>query len=162
MTQFAFCTGVIIFVNFWKPLETPFANNMATLDEVTIMLILYCLMHFTSYVDNPYLRSDWGIAYITFLCIFTSIHMVFIISELCHSLKLRIKYAYNWRHVLKAKYTAKARDLCAKVRDKCCKKKNEEKPILDQAIEEYDSEDYYDEEEEKEAPIVEVESLDKS
>jgi len=98
MCQFFFSVGFVIYLSLYRPLETRFSNNMAVLDEVVITFVLYVLMHFTDYQTDPYLRSDFGVAYITILCVFTGIHMVFIIFELAHSLKLRIMYAWHWRH----------------------------------------------------------------
>ena len=99
---------------------------MQTYNEFNIILILYCLMHFTDFVNDPGMRNTWGGVYITVLLIFTMVHFIFIGIDTCHNYKLRIKQFWMHRAILIPRYKARIRYYWQLVRLKCkncCKKK---------------------------------------
>ena len=95
--QYVISVGLVIIIRYLKPLDSRFANNIATFNECFIVLILYTLMYFTEFVKSPVIRNEWGSVYISILFIFTFIHFSFIIYESVRSSFLRMRYYWRWR-----------------------------------------------------------------
>jgi len=149
--QFVFSVGMMILMQLCKPLEGGFENNMATLNEVTILMILYMLMYFSDFLDDPTWRQDFGVTYILILCAYSAIHLFFIYWQSGRSLFIRARYAWNWRRQIWWKLKARFNACTEKIREKfrCCNKVEVGKGDLDVIEEEseYDSEEEEEEDE---------------
>ena len=55
---------MVIYVQWYKPYETNFANNMETFNEATILMLNYYLFCFTDFVPIATIRNDLGVYYI--------------------------------------------------------------------------------------------------
>ena len=73
VNQFAFSITMIIYLVHVEFLETPFAIKMEVFNECTIIMLLYGLMLFTTYVPDPMVRYRFGWTYI-----FVSLSNIFI------------------------------------------------------------------------------------
>jgi len=124
--QYITSIGYIIFIQYCSPLEGRFNNNIQTFNECTIIFILYCLMHFTDFVNDPGTRNSFGSLYIVVLIIFTIVHFYFICMDTCRNFKLRIMQFWMHREILIPRYKARARyywQLARNMCKNCCKKK---------------------------------------
>ena len=52
-----------IYLQWFKPLESNFANNIETFNEVTTIVLTYFLLCFSDFVPEPETRSELGIHY---------------------------------------------------------------------------------------------------
>ena len=56
--------GMMIFLQWYKPLDSKQAVNVETFNECTMLLLTYHLICFTDFVPDPAMRSDLGLSYI--------------------------------------------------------------------------------------------------
>ena len=88
------CTGVIIVLQWSRPLESNFANNIETLNEVASLFALYHFMCFSKFIPEPSVRYDCGKAFIVLLCIYLFIHFTILFADVLKRVinKVRKKY----------------------------------------------------------------------
>ena len=51
---------MVVFLQWYKPMESRFANNVETFNECTILVLTYFLFCFTDYVPESEMRSELG------------------------------------------------------------------------------------------------------
>ena len=85
--------GMVIFIQWFKPLNSEFANNMETFNECTMICMNYLLMCFTNFVPEAETRSEIGFVYIGLSMNNILFHFIFMIvsSLIATRLKLRSK-----------------------------------------------------------------------
>ena len=81
-------TWIIIFVGWFRPLESNFANNMELFTEVVTMFTLYLNMCFTDFVGEPATRSALGWVCISIVSFFASVQILFLIADTCKQSRL--------------------------------------------------------------------------
>ena len=77
-------------------MESPFANRLATFNEVVIILFLYTMMYFSDFLTNPVWRDSFGKVYIVVLCLYIIVHLVLLCFDSFRILYSRSRYVYNW------------------------------------------------------------------
>ena len=55
---------MMIFLQWARPLDSAFANNIETFNEVVTLLVIYLLMCFSDFVISPETRNDCGKVFI--------------------------------------------------------------------------------------------------
>ena len=56
---------------------------METFSEVTTILVLYTMMCFTDFVEDPLMRNKCGKIFIGVTCVYAAVHIVFLLLNLC-------------------------------------------------------------------------------
>ena len=64
-TQNFTALGMVIFLQWYLPLESKFASHVETFNEFTMLMLTYLLMCFTDFVPDALMRSTLGLAYIS-------------------------------------------------------------------------------------------------
>ena len=72
--QFAVSTIMIIFLQWFRPLDTKFANKIETFNEVSNVVTFYILMCFSDYVGKADTRSTCGVYFIVYMSLFIAVH----------------------------------------------------------------------------------------
>ena len=78
---------MIIFIQWYAPYESKYANNMETFNEFTIVLLNYLLMCFSDFVPSASTRHDIGFFYISIGLGNISVHVLIIIGALFVALR---------------------------------------------------------------------------
>ena len=89
--------GMIMLLQWHRPLESRFANWLETFNEVMTLLVLYTVMCFSDYVTDPELRNWLGFAFIAFVCFQALVHMAIMFYDVYYSLRLLAKRYHNRR-----------------------------------------------------------------
>ena len=74
--------GVIILIMWYRPLDSKFANNIETFNEVVTCWTLYLMMLFSDYVPKAEDRNTFGIAFIVVLCGYAGVHFTFLFLDM--------------------------------------------------------------------------------
>ena len=64
-TQNFTALGMVIFLQWYLPLESRFASHVETFNEFTMLMLTYLLMCFSDFVPDTQMRSDIGLAYVS-------------------------------------------------------------------------------------------------
>lgn len=72
--------GLIIMLQWWKPMGGSYPNNLETINEIAILLLLYTLLLFSDFIVEPQTRQSCGIVYIVFVCMFAIEHLSLMIN----------------------------------------------------------------------------------
>ena len=75
---------MVIYLRWYKPMESPLTNMMETFNECTTIFLLYCLMCFTDFVPDEETRSKIGLFYIGVNLFHILVHLVFLALATCH------------------------------------------------------------------------------
>ena len=75
---------MVIYLRWYKPMESPLANRMETFNECTTIFLIYCLMCFTDFVPDEETRSKIGLFYIGVNLFHILVHLVFLALATCH------------------------------------------------------------------------------
>ena len=67
---------MVIYLLWYKPLESPIANKIEVMNECTIIVLIYCLMCFTDFVPSPETRSKIGLWYMGISITNVSVHLI--------------------------------------------------------------------------------------
>ena len=86
--QFLASTCLVIFIQWARPLESRFANNMETINEVVTVILQYCLMYFSNFMPDDKLRHDLGYVYLAVVCLHVIFHMSIMMFSSCKNLRL--------------------------------------------------------------------------
>ena len=94
---------IVIYLQWYKPLESRFANNIETFNEMTALALTYFLFCFTDFVPEPETRNDLGsyYNYVSFSNI--GVHIVIMLSVSFSQVKLSCRKRY---YAKKAKMAA--------------------------------------------------------
>lgn len=84
-----------------RPLDSNYANNLETFNEVTSVFILYTLMLFTDYINDPIMRSSIGTIYIGIIMVFALCHLTPLFYDVIKQIYWRIKRFSIKRYVQK-------------------------------------------------------------
>ena len=76
--QFATSLALLMILQLGQPMESRFANNMETFNEVITLCILYLLMTFSDFVPDPQTRNESGKAFIAVVCVYGAVHFWFL------------------------------------------------------------------------------------
>ena len=90
---------IVIYLQWYKPLETKYLNDIETFNEVTALVLTYFLFCFTDFVPEPEMRNNLGSYYnyvsfsnigvhISFMLITSIISIRVSIRARCHKRKL--------------------------------------------------------------------------
>ena len=71
---------LIIMLQWWKPMGGSYPNNLETINEIAILLLLYTLLLFSDFIVEPQTRQSCGIVYIVFVCMFAIEHLSLMIN----------------------------------------------------------------------------------
>ena len=84
---------------------------METFSEVTTILVLYCMMCFTDYVEDPLIRNNYcGKVFIGIVSFYAFVHIVFLMLNLCSQIKTAIRSWYYARRNRKLREKAARRN----------------------------------------------------
>jgi len=86
---------LIVYLLFFKPLESPFAVRMEIMNECTILSLTYMLMCFSEFVPEAVTRSVIGYFYIGVTVANILIHLIFLVLASRQKLRLVCK-KYRW------------------------------------------------------------------
>ena len=131
---------MIIFLQWYRPLKTNFANNMETFNEVGNLFTLYLLMSFSDFVPDAETRNKIGLFFIVYLSFFALVHICILIKNSLGNIKdwLKKKCGHNHRcrKILSWSPIRKLRSrLYQLICVKCCGSKNSD-PISNNAKQE--------------------------
>ena len=68
---------MIIYLQWWRPLDSEFANRMEKMNEVTLLLLAYILFCFSDFVPDADMRANLGFWYIGTSLANIAIHLLF-------------------------------------------------------------------------------------
>ena len=85
--------GFILDVN---PLESPFANQVEFMNELTILILTYGQLHFTDYMPEPESRRIVGVLYIAVILLNVGVHLIILISDTSIKGKFVLRRCYFW------------------------------------------------------------------
>ena len=101
--------AVMILLAIVKPLSDQKANWIEIYNCVTLLFMSYCLLTFTSFVNNPDTKYQIGF-FVVFLTVQSLVINIYLVSQdpgrVC---KLRCKNRWTRRHSIKRKYILKAK-----------------------------------------------------
>ena len=102
MIQMSVSLLVACYLGDFKPMDSPFANRIEVMNELTIVVLTYGQMHFTEHIPEPENRNGLGYVYIGVILANTSVHLVILIRDTFVKTKFvckRCKYRsiYLWR-----------------------------------------------------------------
>ena len=95
--QLGVSVGLVIFMGWFRPLDTRFANNMEMFNEIITLCALYLMLCFSDFVGDPETRSFCGIALISVICLYAANHILFLVINVCMQVRhlIRTKYYAN-------------------------------------------------------------------
>ncbi len=86
---------MVIILKWFEPLESKFANNIETFNEVISTFILYLLMCFSDFVNDPVMRNQLGKVFIAIACLYAAVHFFFLFIDLFYKIKLNLLRCFN-------------------------------------------------------------------
>ena len=100
-------------LQWFKPLESRFANNIETFNEVTVLALVCLLFCFSDFMTDAEIRSDIGIVYICISLGNIAVHLLVLMKGQSHAIlrsckrrclrmkarKLHQKYAVEQKYV---------------------------------------------------------------
>ena len=85
---------VIILLQWSRPLESNFATNMETFNEVITLLVIYLLMCFSDFVGDPTMRNECGKAFIAIVIFYALVHITFLFKDVIAKLILSCRKCF--------------------------------------------------------------------
>jgi len=79
-TQNFIALFMVIFLQWFKPLDSKFSNNMETFNECTCLALTYILICFSDFVPEPEMRHYMGNYYIALTLGNIGIHLLFLFA----------------------------------------------------------------------------------
>lgn len=107
--QLMTCTVMIIILQWSNLLDSKFATNMETFNEVITLFILYHLMCFSDFVPEPETRAEMGRVFIGIMCFYCIVHLYFMFGDVIRKLWNKIRSKYYTRK--RKKHAAKMREI---------------------------------------------------
>ena len=95
--QFATSIAMIILLQYARPLESNFATNLETFNELITLNLLYMILTFSDWVPDEALRSECGKVFIAFVCLYCVVHIYFLLVEAILSIRHSIRRKYYAR-----------------------------------------------------------------
>ena len=85
---------VIILLQWSRPLESNFATNMETFNEVITLLVIYLLMCFSDFVGDPTMRNECGKAFIAIVIFYALVHITLLFKDVIAKLILSCRKCF--------------------------------------------------------------------
>ena len=82
---------MIIYLVYWRPLNSHFANMMETFNEVTCVILMYHLQLFSDFVPEAETRSHVGTSFIVVIALNVSVHLYFMLGDSLRSVSIKLK-----------------------------------------------------------------------
>lgn len=86
---------MVILIQWFKPLESRFANNIETFNEVISTFVLYLLMCFSDFLDDPMMRNELGKVFIGIVLVYVAVHFYFLFVDLFVKVRLNLLRLFN-------------------------------------------------------------------
>jgi hypothetical protein len=86
--------GMIILIQWARPLDSNFSNNVETFNEVVSLCTLYLMMCFSDFVADLEIRNQCGTVFIVVLCLYAAVHIFFLVINLCIQIRHFIRRKY--------------------------------------------------------------------
>ena len=81
---------MVIILKWFEPLESKFANNIETFNEVISTFIIYLMMCFSDFVNDLVMRNLLGKVFIAIVCLYAAVHIFFLIADMFYKVKLNL------------------------------------------------------------------------
>ena len=85
----------MMLIQWYRPYESRFANWIETFNECSFLMLVYLVICFTDFVPDPRVRSNLGLLFIGQNCGMMLVHIVIIVSQSLHALKITVKKRCN-------------------------------------------------------------------
>ena len=85
---------MVIYLQWSRPLDSRFANNMETFNEVISLFTLYLLMCFSDFISDPMIRSLCGKAFIAVVCLYAAVHIFLLFHGVYQQIRFLCKKCY--------------------------------------------------------------------
>ena len=82
---------MIIYLVYWRPLNSHFANMMETFNEVTCVILMYHLQLFSDFVPEAETRSHVGTSFIVVIALNISVHLYFMLGDSLRRVSIKLK-----------------------------------------------------------------------
>ena len=92
--QFMISTGLIILLQWFRPLKEKSANHWEIFNEYANLVFLLLLMLMSDYLLDLQIRQDLGTTYIVCVCLFVLTHVVAIAAGVFCSIRMRFRMCY--------------------------------------------------------------------
>lgn len=79
----------MIYLVYYRPLESPFTNRMEVFNECCCVLLMYHIMCFSDFVPRAATRNGIGFGFIVTIFANVAVHLFFMIQESYGRLKQR-------------------------------------------------------------------------
>ena len=109
--QFMISKIMVIFLQLAKPLDSNFANNLETFNEIANIFTLYLLLCFSDYVTSAEVRSSCGWFYIGIICLYALVHLSIIFRDSIKKVSRQVKKHLGCNGCCKVYSKAKRRRL---------------------------------------------------
>ena len=90
MSQIYISVAAIIFIGYYYPYESRFANHMHMFTEVCTIFVLYLVTTFTEFTSIK-ARNSCGLAFIAIISIYLLVNIFFLMRDPCLKLKRTCK-----------------------------------------------------------------------
>ena len=87
---------VAVYLLQFNPLESPFANRIELMNECTIVVLTYGLMHFSDFMLEPEDRNMAGYIYMAIVLTNIAVHLIILIRDTCIKAKFVCRRCSNW------------------------------------------------------------------
>ena len=87
-------TIVIIILQWSNLLDSKFATNMETFNEVITLFCLYLLICFSDFVGDFETRAECGKGFIAVLILYAGVHMYLLIGDVYRQIRHKIRKMY--------------------------------------------------------------------
>ena len=87
--------AMIIFILWFRPMESNFVTNIETFNECIALCIIYLMMSMSDAVPDVEARSIYGQFFIVVISIYLGVHMVILFSDICYKIKLRCHLCFS-------------------------------------------------------------------
>ena len=79
--QFIFSVFMVIYLTYFEPMESSFANRMEIFNECTCIFLMYHIMCFSDFVPQASTRSAIGVSFIVFIFLNVATHLCFMVRD---------------------------------------------------------------------------------
>ena len=93
--QFCISVAMVIYLVWWKPLNSHFANIMETFNEITCIVLMYHLQLFSDFVPSAETRSKLGTSFLIVFILNVSVHLFFMLRETLGDVGKKLKECYE-------------------------------------------------------------------
>lgn len=80
---------MIIFILWFRPMESNFATNIETFNECIALNVIYLMMSMSDAVPDVVARNIYGQFFIVILSVYLGVHMIILFQDICYKIKLK-------------------------------------------------------------------------